>query len=66
MINLLRLAVIFLAGYFLYMIYLWWKENYSTEVVCPQCDGEGIWGYMEDVEEDCILCKGRGKIEREV
>ncbi len=64
MILLLRLAVIVLTGYFLYMVYDWWKENYSPTVPCPQCDGEGKWEITES-EEDCILCKGSGKIERE-
>lgn len=65
MIFLLRIAVIFLAGYFLYMIYDWWKENFSPMIPCPQCDGEGKWEVSED-EEDCILCNGAGKIEREI
>jgi hypothetical protein len=65
MIFLLRIAVIFISGYFLYMVYLWWQENYSPSVTCPQCDGEGKWDVI-DIEEECILCKGKGKIERQL
>jgi len=74
MIFLLRIAVVFLTGYFLYMVYRWWQENHSPMMPCPQCDGEGTWTVYEDstasiaeeIEVDCILCNGKGKIEREV
>ena len=65
MVFLLRIAVIFIAGYFLYMLYLWWQDNFSPTIPCPQCDGEGTWEVVDE-EEECILCKGSGKIEREL
>jgi hypothetical protein len=65
MIFLLRIVAVLLAGYFLYMVFDWWRENYSPNMPCPQCEGEGTWDVTDD-EEACILCKGSGKIERQV
>ena len=65
MILLLRIITASVAIYFLYMVYLWWQENYSPMIECPQCDGDGVWESMGKVDT-CLLCKGKGKIEREL
>lgn len=66
MILLLRLVTALLATYFIYMVYEWWKDNHSPYVVCPQCEGEGIWITADGHQETCLLCRGAGKIEREI
>ena len=64
MILLLRLAVVVLFSYFIYMVYEWIQNSYSKNVTCPHCDGEGEWQTMRE-KEVCILCKGEGVIERQ-
>jgi len=64
MILLLRIIVIVLFAYFVYMVYQWLTSSYSKNVVCPHCDGEGEWETVRE-KETCILCKGAGVIERE-
>lgn len=67
MILLLRLITAGLAAYFIYMVYQWWNDNHSPYVTCPQCEGAGVWHVVGTDEEDkCILCRGEGKIEREL
>ena len=64
MILLLRIVAVCLITYFLYILYEWWNENYGANIPCPQCDGEGTWESMRE-KEPCLLCKGKGKIERQ-
>jgi len=64
MILLVRLTVLVLAVYFLYVVYEWWDNNNNPKVPCPHCEGEGVWE-EDDHEEPCILCQGAGVIEKQ-
>lgn len=61
--GLLRLAAV---GLILYIVYLslsfWLRHKESETVVCPQCDGDGLW-QINDIDETCILCKGSGMLK---
>ncbi len=64
MILLLRLVVIVLFMYFVYVVYEWIMQMNRNNVICPNCDGEGKWQTVRELET-CLLCKGSGVIESE-